>query len=135
MDAINLEELFEMFLNEHFGDDNPDEQIIPTWWTWVSIILCLSQLFTHPNTLQYIIIDAKYANPYWLKDDFENNIKKKQNSRIFISISTTYNYELFYEMISLDSLILVNTFDMNEDSDLEVIDEYDNDDISIHHSR
>lgn len=28
LDAINLEELFEMFLNEHFGDDNPDEQII-----------------------------------------------------------------------------------------------------------
>ncbi|KEQ56874.1 hypothetical protein AAA799N04_00544 [Marine Group I thaumarchaeote SCGC AAA799-N04] len=28
LDAINLEELFEMFLNEHFGDDNHDEQII-----------------------------------------------------------------------------------------------------------
>ncbi|MBI1663959.1 MAG: hypothetical protein IS860_10875 [Nitrosopumilus sp.] len=28
LDAINLEELFEMFLNEHFGDDNPDNQII-----------------------------------------------------------------------------------------------------------
>jgi len=28
LDAINLEELFEMFLNEHFGEDNPDEQII-----------------------------------------------------------------------------------------------------------
>ncbi len=28
LDAINLEELFEMFLNEHFGDDNLDEQII-----------------------------------------------------------------------------------------------------------
>ena len=26
--AINLEELFEMFLSEHFGDDNPDEQVI-----------------------------------------------------------------------------------------------------------
>ena len=28
LDVINLEELFEMFLNEHFGEDNPDEQII-----------------------------------------------------------------------------------------------------------
>lgn len=28
LDAINLEELFEMFLSEHFGDDNPDDQII-----------------------------------------------------------------------------------------------------------
>lgn len=28
LDAINLEELFEMFLSEHFGDDNSDEQII-----------------------------------------------------------------------------------------------------------
>lgn len=28
LDAINLEELFEMFLDEHFGDDNPDDQII-----------------------------------------------------------------------------------------------------------
>ena len=27
LDAINLEELFEMFLNEHFGEGNP-EQII-----------------------------------------------------------------------------------------------------------
>ena len=28
LDAINLRELFEMFLNEHFGDDNSDDQII-----------------------------------------------------------------------------------------------------------
>lgn len=28
LDAINLEKLFEMFLSEHLGEDNPDEQII-----------------------------------------------------------------------------------------------------------